>query len=197
MKNPCDTKSRLSTVFSVAQRVELSLNMLDRVVTASKSSIANDTVIVGSDSVKFWSNEHDVDWTGASNNDLNEDLHLAMCQSAQDEFVPIYIPGDVPFAKSSDINEVIKSSNDGSGVVLVPSGQDGGTNCFLNPFPLFFKPLLGINSFERHIQFVENQNVPFSVKRCSSLLLDLDTESDLSRCDSIEPGFRDRLGKPV
>ena len=143
MKNPCETKSRLSTVFSVAQRVELSLNMLDRVVTASKSSIANDTVIVGSDSLKFWSNEHDVDWIGASNNDLNEDLYLAMCQSAQDEFVPIYIPGDVPFAKSSDINEVIKSSNDGSGDVLVPSGQDGGTNSYLNPFPLFFKPLHG------------------------------------------------------
>ena len=70
MKNPCDTKSRLSTVFSAAQRVELSLNMLDRVVTASKSSIANNTVIVGSDSLKFWSNEHDVDWIGASNNDL-------------------------------------------------------------------------------------------------------------------------------
>ena len=197
MKNPYDSKSRLSAVFSKDQRAELSFNMLARVIAASKLSIAHETIIVGGKSIQPWASKHNVDWINASTNDLNEDLYAAMCHSVEDDLVPIYIPGDVPFIKPYDLNEVIISSKDGSGVVLVPSEQDGGTNCFLNPFFPRFKPLLGINSFQKHIEFAETRNVPFFVRRLSGLSLDLDTEEDLQRCDSIESGFVERLGRPI
>lgn len=197
MKNPYDSKSRLAKVFSRNQRAELSLNMLARVVTASKLSLADNIAVVGGEFIASCANEHEVDWIHVSSNDLNEDLYAAMCLSVEDDFVPIYLPGDVPFLTPDDINEVIKASHGGSEVVLVPSGHDGGTNCFLNPFFLCFKPLLGIDSFRRHIEFAEMRNVPFSVRRLSGLLLDLDTEDDLRRCNAFESGFIKRLGKPM
>ena len=195
MKNPYEAKSRLSSVFSRDQRAELALNVMRRVIVALQASLVSKIAVVGGGPLtESYAKEGGVGWMDASGNDLNEDLHGAMCLSAKNDFVPIYFPGDLPFLNYQDINEVIGASNCGSNAVLVPSGSDGGTNCFLNPFFSCFKPLLGRDSFRKHIEFAESQNVPFVVRRVSGLLLDLDTEDDLHRCDTIESGFIKRLG---
>jgi len=199
VKEPHRSKTRLSALLSCSQRSELTANMLIRVIQAAGRSTVDDIVVAGSqfNSLKQLIEGQEfgpVRWVDVLGQDLNNDVEMASTSIKNSGRAYIYIPGDVPFITSNDIEDVIKSSEDGEIFVLVPSESDGGTNAMLIPPASNFIPLLGVDSFRRHCEYAERNTLDYTIIRPFGFTLDLDTEEDLARCEEIEPGFTDRLG---
>ena len=199
VKEPHHSKTRLSGLLSCSQRSELTVNMLIRVIQAAVCAAVDDIVVAGSqfNSLKQLIEGREfgpVRWVDVSGQDLNDDVEMASDIIKNSGRAYIYIPGDVPFITSNDIEDVIESSEDGEILVLVPSESDGGTNAMLIPPSSDFIPLLGVDSFRRHCEYAEGNTLDYKIVRPFGFTLDLDTEKDLVRCEEIEPGFTDRLG---
>ena len=199
VKEPHHSKTRLSGLLSCSQRSELTANMLIRVIQAAVRSTVDDIVVAGSqfNSLKQLIEGREfgpVRWVDVLGQDLNNDVETASTIIKNSGRAYIYIPGDVPFITSNDIEDVVRTSVDGENLVLVPSESDGGTNSMLIPPSSDFIPLLGIDSFRRHCEYAERNTLDYRIIRPVGLGLDLDTEKDLVRCEEIEPGFTDRLG---
>ena len=199
VKEPHHSKTRLSGLLSCSQRSELTANMLIRVIQAAVRSTVDDIVVAGSqfNSLKQLIEGREfgpVRWVDVLGQDLNNDVETASTIIKNSGRAYIYIPGDVPFITSNDIEDVVRTSVDGENLVLVPSESDGGTNSMLIPPSSDFIPLLGIDSFRRHCEYAERNTLDYRIIRSVGLGLDLDTEKDLVRCEEIEPGFTDRLG---
>ena len=199
VKEPHHSKTRLSGLLSCSQRSELTANMLIRVIQAAVRSTVDDIVVAGSqfNSLKQLIEGREfgpVRWVDVLGQDLNNDVETASTIIKNSGRAYIYIPGDVPFITSNDIEDVVRTSVDGENLVLVPSESDGGTNSMLIPPSSDFIPLLGIDSFRRHCEYAERNTLDYRIIRPVGLGLDLDTEKDLGRCEEIEPGFTDRLG---
>jgi len=199
VKEPHHSKTRLSGLLSCSQRSELTANMLIRVIQAAVRSTVDDIVVAGSqfNSLKQLIEGREfgpVRWVDVLGQDLNNDVETASTIIKNSGRAYIYIPGDVPFITSNDIEDVVRTSVDGENLVFVPSESDGGTNSMLIPPSSDFIPLLGIDSFRRHCEYAERNTLDYRIIRPVGLGLDLDTEKDLVRCEEIEPGFTDRLG---
>ncbi|PKB60149.1 MAG: 2-phospho-L-lactate guanylyltransferase [SAR202 cluster bacterium Ae2-Chloro-G1] len=198
VKDPCQSKTRLSGLLSSSERSTLAANMLMRVIQAAVRSEVDDIVVAGSqlNSLKQLIEVQEfgsVRWVDVLGQDLNVDVEIASAGIKNSGRAYIYIPSDVPFVTSNDIEDVIRSSEDGGIFVFVPSESDGGTNAMLIPQSSTFSPLLGVDSFRRHCEYAECNGLDYRIVRPSGLTLDLDTEKDLAHCEEIEPGFTDRL----
>ena len=126
--------------------------MLIRVIQAAVRSTVDDIVVAGSqfNSLKQLIEGREfgpVRWVDVLGQDLNNDVETASTIIKNSGRAYIYIPGDVPFITSNDIEDVVRTSVDGENLVLVPSESDGGTNSMLIPPSSDFIPLLGIDSF--------------------------------------------------
>ena len=199
VKEPHHSKTRLSGLLNSSQRSKLTLNMLLRVIKASVSSSVVDIVVAGGtfNPLKQLIKERafpSVRWVDVLGRDLNNDVELASAVIRNSGRAYIYIPGDVPFISRDDIEEIIKSSEDGKTIVFVASESDGGTNAMFVPPEITFKPHLGVDSLKKHCEYAERNTWAYRIIRPSGLALDLDTERDLEHCEEIESGFLDRLG---
>jgi 2-phospho-L-lactate guanylyltransferase len=198
MKGSDKVKSRLSGTLSRCQRITLANNLLNRVVSAAKGSQVSSITVVGGGSLsREIARKFSVDWVETQGIDLNLELMNSVEVKKSQGFASIYLPGDLPFVKSSDVNKVIAGSNSGSQMVFVPSSSDGGTNCMLIPSYFDFPTLLGEDSLSKHCQAARVKDLGFIVLESTGMSIDLDTEVDLERCEVLEPGFRARLGEPL
>ena len=122
MKGSDKVKSRLSDTLSKCQRITLATNLLMRVVLAAKCSrVSSITVVGGGDLSKEVARKFSVDWVETPGTDLNAELMNSIEGKKSQGFASIYLPGDLPFMKSSDVNTVITESKSGTQMVFVPS----------------------------------------------------------------------------
>jgi len=108
-------------------------------------------------------------------------------------YASLYLPADLPFMRSSDIAAILSASEGGSKLTFAPAQQDGGTNAMLVPARSGFRPLLGNDSFRRHVASARAIGLPYATCDSPGFALDLDTPSDLMRCEELEPGFLERM----
>lgn len=88
------------------------------------------------------------------------------------------VPCDVPLAYKGDLVDLLDTGAT-SDVVLVPSGDDGGTNAlFLSP-PDLIEPAFGPGSLQRHIALAEKERYRCSILSLPRLALDVDTPADV------------------
>ncbi|HEX2058564.1 MAG TPA: 2-phospho-L-lactate guanylyltransferase [Actinomycetota bacterium] len=88
------------------------------------------------------------------------------------------IPCDVPLAYRGDLVDLLDTGAT-SEIVLVPSGDDGGTNAlFLSP-PDLIEPSFGTGSLQRHIALAERHRYRCSILSLPRLALDVDTPADV------------------
>ena len=89
------------------------------------------------------------------------------------------IPCDVPLAYRGDLVDLLDTGAT-SDVVLVPSGDDGGTNgLFLAP-PDLIRPAFGPGSLRNHIALAERHGYRCSILALPRLALDIDTVADVN-----------------
>ena len=187
-------KTRLADELDSSQRGALAMGMFAKVVTAALESELVEVWVIGGD---FPASERsrypDVRWLDDPGMGLNEALSEAMKLADAAGYACLYLPADLPFLRSSDIAAMLSASDGGSKLTLVAAHHDGGTNAMLVPAQSGFRPLLGNHSFRRHVASALARGMPYAKCVSPGFALDLDTPSDLVRCEGLEPGFLERM----
>ena len=189
MKPLSQSKTRLAGVLSQQERADLSLAMFRKVIAAARHALGSVWVVGGDEAVRLAAESLDAIWLEDPGSDLNDSLAFALDRACKAEVSAIYLPADLPFVTSADIDKVVRASGVGKTLTLSPAQQDGGTNAMLIPRCVPFPPRLGNDSFRRHKRQASALGIPYTVCLTEGLGLDLDTPDDMAQCDSLRPGF--------
>ena len=194
MKPLAEGKTRLGRQFSQSQRADLAAGMLQRVISAIKgASIELFWVIGGDERVTHLVRNQDGIWLPEMGRNLNDTVGKAFAKASQDGYSVLYLPGDLPFIKPSDVINLIRSSERRNNITLAPARRDGGTNGILVPQGVFFTPELGQRSFAKHLAQAAKLEVSVAICYSPGLGFDLDTVDDLEAYELMEPGLLGRL----
>ena len=194
MKPLSDSKTRLSDRLTPEERANLTIGMLRAVLEAIKGASVDPVWVVGGDQrVRKEAEQGGAHWMEELGNDLNDTLSRAFDLAFGLHRGALYIPGDLPFLKSGDVQSVLDASRRQSNITLVPARRDGGTNAILVPNNVPFRPALGPQSFTRHLAKAAELEISVAICHSPGLGLDLDVPDDLDTSSRIDPGFLERL----
>ena len=194
MKPLSDSKTRLSDRLTPEERANLTIGMLGAVLEAIKGAFVDPVWVVGGDQrVREEAEQGGAHWMEELGNDLNDTLSRAFDLAFGLHRGALYIPGDLPFLKSGDVQSVLDASRRQSNITLVPARRDGGTNAILVPNNVPFRPALGPQSFTRHLAKAAELEISVAICHSPGLGLDLDVPDDLDTSSRIAPGFLERL----
>ncbi len=97
------------------------------------------------------------------------------------------LPCDVPLTTGSDLRDLLDTGAT-SDVVVVPSGQDGGTNGLYMAPPDLFRPQFGPASLQAHLMLARRRGHRCSILPLPRLALDIDTPADVRALLERPPG---------
>ncbi|MCW4022414.1 MAG: 2-phospho-L-lactate guanylyltransferase [Candidatus Bathyarchaeota archaeon] len=180
VKKLTNTKMRLSGVLTPKQRQKLTLAMLKDVITATKSSMINHIVVVGSDpTIEDLTKDFDVTYLQEKSPNLNSSLKQATQWSIKNHAKTVLIlPADIPLITANDINQILKLGADSPSLVIV-SSHNNGTNALLQNPPNIISPRFGPNSFQKHQTEATEKGVSPIIYESDSVALDIDSTEDL------------------
>ena len=194
MKPLAEGKSRLSRSLTPEERANISVGMLRRVLGALRGASIEFVWVVGGDErVKNIARNQGGMWFEEMGRNLNDTLDKAIEQVFRRGKSALYIAGDLPFVKPSDIHSFIQASRGEGNVILAPARRDGGTNAMLIPHGVRFKPELGRRSFSKHLSQAAKLKTSVAIAYSPGLGLDLDVDDDLESYRHMEPGLMERL----
>jgi 2-phospho-L-lactate guanylyltransferase len=194
MKPLSEGKTRLARQLTTDQRADLIAGMLRRVIAAIKgASIELFWVIGGDERVMQLTRNNDGLWFEELGRNLNDTVTRGFERAHQDGNPALYLPGDLPFIKPSDVTNLLRSSERGNNITLAPARRDGGTNGIVVPHGLPFVPELGERSFAKHLAQAAAKEISVSIYYSQGLGFDLDTIDDLESYEHMEPGLLQRL----
>lgn len=194
MKPLAEGKSRLGRQFNQAQRADLAAGMLRRVLSAIRgASIGLFWVVGGDDRVRHLVRDLDGLWIEEIGRNLNDTVSQAFERAFREGNSALYLPGDLPFLKPSDVINLMRSSEGRDNITLAPARRDGGTNGILVPRGVPFRPELGQRSFAKHLAQAAAMEISVAICYSPGLGFDLDTIDDLETYEHMEPGLLQRL----
>lgn len=195
MKPLANSKNHLAKRLSSDQRADLVIAMLRRVVVAIRgTSIPMLWVVGGDQRVRNIARNFDGLWLEELGRNLNDTLGKAFERAFERGSSALYVAGDLPFLKPSDLHSLLSSSRRRQNISLAPARRDGGTNAVLVPQGIPFKPRLGPHSFTMHLAQAAMLDVSVAICYSPGLGFDLDITEDLETYEQMEPGFLERLG---
>lgn len=175
-----NTKNRLSSLLNPDERRQLTLNMLEDVLTAISGSRLDKKVIVvtsnrevlGAAKLFRCNTLRDV------GNGLNSTVLETIRRLRKDSDRLLIIPADLPLLSGDDLDVLIGDPLN-SDIILSPS-RDGGTNALSIPATLKnLRPQYGTGSFHKHFEsMVEKGEEPIAYWSFK-MSLDIDTATDL------------------
>lgn len=175
-----DSKTRLSSLMSEEERVNLTLTMLIDVLKAIRASAVDEVVVVSSSpEVGEVAKTYHAKFLKESSSGLRNAVMQASswCISHGIEST-LFIPADVPLITRKDVNAIIDLCRHERQVVISPS-KSGGTNALLrrptDVIPTFF----GVGSFRKHLECIVERRVSYEVYISPRIILDIDLPEDL------------------
>ena len=194
MKPLSEGKTRLARHLTEDQRAELAAGMLRRVIAAIKgAAIQFFWVVGGDDRVCRMTRNLDGIWFEELGRNLNDTVTKGFEKAYREGYSALYLPGDLPFIKPSDVISLLRSSERGTNITLAPARRDGGTNGIVVPHGIPFRPELGHRSFAKHLSQAASKEISVSISYSQGLAFDLDTIDDLESYEHMEPGLLKRL----
>lgn len=182
LRSPHHAKKRLAGRFSEIERRALAEAMCD---DALRLALATDRlrwwVVSDSEDLRARARALGLDSVADEGTDLNAALAAAIAEvsSAGAEGVVI-VPGDLPLVTSEDLSDLLDTAAT-SDVVVVPSGEDGGTNGLALTPPDLMPPHFGPASLQAHVADAEDRGLRCTVLALDRMALDLDTPEDAER----------------
>lgn len=198
MKPLSQGKSRLAQTLSADQRADLALGMLRRVVLAIKAASVDTVWVVGGDArVRELTRNLGVECLEELGSDLNDTLKKAFELAFKEGKSAMYVAGDLPFLKPSDIHSMLQASRSHGNVTLAPARRDGGTNSILVPAGVPMQPELGQGSFMKHLTQAARLEASVAINSSQGLGFDLDVVDDLEAFQHMEQGLLERLSEEL
>jgi 2-phospho-L-lactate guanylyltransferase len=176
------TKRRLSRVLTPQQRQQLTLAMLQDVLTAINCSKVDTSVVVGEDdAVGEMAKKFGSSYLSANGADLNGAIENAQDWCLQNGASAVLVlPADLPLLEVEDINRILELGAGDSAVVLSPS-RDWGTNALYQTPPKQIPACFGPQSFMRHIKEAYQRGISVRLHFSHSLAADVDCARDLKK----------------
>lgn len=184
-KSLAQSKSRLATALTPAQRLELSRQLLIHTFTVLGQVRQIDAILVVSrdPQVRELALEHEVTVLVEESDGLNLALtqatHWVVTQGAGAVLV---VPADLPLIIPSTLESMVQLAEPGPAVVVAPDRHGRGTNLLLVRPPGLIEYAFGPDSLHFHRQQAIARSVPIHVLRSAGTELDLDTPDDLDLC---------------
>ncbi|MCH7606440.1 MAG: 2-phospho-L-lactate guanylyltransferase [Chloroflexi bacterium] len=199
MKPLGESKTRLAPHLTPEQRASLVVGMLCRVLGALRGASVDTFWVVGGDwRVRSVARNFGAVWIEELGRNLNDTLGKAFDRISERQQSALYLAGDLPFLKPSDLHSLLRASQRHDNIALAPARRDGGTNAILVPYGLPFRPELGSRSFSRHLSQAAKMEISVAICYSPGLGFDLDITDDLETFEHMEPGLLNRLlGKPT
>lgn len=182
MKNPAESKQRLSPALNDRQRSELAVSMLINTLAFFRREFPALTVLVVTPSAHIAAltrgHGHQVLLESRSRG-LNKAIEHATCWSLQHGFRrQLVIPADIAELSRQEIRCVLDSLPHTNGVTLVPS-KDGGTNALLSSPPDAIAFRFGHNSARAHELQAQKNGLLCQQLALEKLSNDIDQPQDL------------------
>ena len=173
------SKTRLSSVLTLEERVELTIAMLEDVVESAVHAEGVERVYVINNDVELSRNmkAYGVKMLRDPGKGLNNALKVWLKKFERESKSTLILPADIPLIKSEDLEQVIRLGAHHD-MVISPS-RNMGTNALLLKPPTLLKPLFGSNSFQRHLKSALEMNVKLKVFENERIGFDVDNPSDL------------------
>ncbi|HZU14619.1 MAG TPA: 2-phospho-L-lactate guanylyltransferase [Chloroflexota bacterium] len=177
LKRLSEAKSRLAPSLDRAERAELAMTMVRRVVGAVRESgVVGRLALVTPE-------PHIARGLGAETlpdaGDLNASLQTAVGWAAGSAGLLI-LPADLPLISPADVRALIAAPG-----IVVAETQDGGTGALLLRPPDAFPPHFGPDSFVIHRRLAFERGLDVSQVRLTGVSFDLDTVDDLGRLQTL------------
>jgi len=184
-------KSRLASVLSKEDRLELSQRMLTHTleVLGEIPSIER-TLVVSRDSraLALARKLGARTVTERGSPQLNRALVRATLVARRYNVSAVLVlPADLPLLTREDIESLIARGSDPPVVVIAPDRRRSGTNALLSSPPGLIEYAFGPQSFPHHLEHARAAGVRLEVCELPSLALDVDMPEDLLRLESERP----------
>ncbi len=177
------SKKRLSLVLSPQERSQLTLAMLEDVLSALKTSAVDNIVVVSNDLTV-----HDVvgkfgamylaQKTSGLNSAIEEATEWCVQEGAEAVLV---LPADIPMLSSADVDRIVELGNCEEQTVVLSPSYNGGTNAlFQSPLNLIHA-CFGPRSFAKHIKEAQSKGACVRLYYSTSVAADIDSAKDLSK----------------
>lgn len=185
------SKRRLSGVLNSQERRLLTLAMLEDVLSALKSSVVQNVVVVSNDplvcqvAVKFGVSYSSVAGVGL-NADVGEATEWCVQRGAGSVLL---LPADIPLLSFKDVNSIVALGIEASSVVLSPS-LNGGTNALFQNPPNLIRACFGPKSFVKHVREARHKGLRVRFYCSVGVVVDVDSAEDLKRLLDIQNSTR-------
>ena len=184
-KDPHGAKSRLSARLSPDQREALALALFRQTLSFFQTFPAAHHVLVVTDSERMQAIALEFGATVLLEQEATGEtdaVNKATAWSVEHGFgAQLVVPADMAAWSEKDMLQLVGSPYTEPCLVLCPATDDDGTNAILSMPPDVVPFRFGDKSFPDYRQRAVERNVPCTVLRLPSLVLDLDTPEDLDR----------------
>jgi 2-phospho-L-lactate guanylyltransferase len=176
-------KSRLSSVLGAEERLELSREMLNRVLEAlARVPEIERTLLVSRDSEAMALARHHGARTLSERPpiDLNQALQQATRAAVgSGASAVLVVPADLPLVTADDLRQLVTLAESPPVVVIAPDRRQAGTNALLSSPAGLIEYAFGPSSFDRHRALALAAGARVLVCDRPGLALDLDLPEDL------------------
>ena len=185
VKDLGSAKSRLSPALDPVERVDLTLHMLDHVLTTLRKACVENVCVVSPDNaVLDTARERGASPLSQESRGLNPALEEARIWAIrQGASTLLVLPADLPLLTVPDILALLEEGKPGVGIS--PDKARTGTNALLLQPPGVLPFAFGPGSFEAHLRLARERGLDVSVHDLPNLAFDLDTAEDLERVESL------------
>lgn len=173
-------KARLAPEFGEVERREIADALLDDALALCLSAdFLEWWVVTDDDEVAGRAGQAGLRVAREAGTGLNDAIATgARAAAAEGAESVTVVPCDVPLAYRGDLVDLLDTGAT-SDVVLVPSGDDGGTNALYLTPPDLLEPAFGPGSLQRHLALAERNAYRCSILALPRLALDIDTPADV------------------
>tara|TARA_B100001750_G_scaffold46743_1_gene34989 strand:- start:964 stop:1641 length:678 start_codon:yes stop_codon:yes gene_type:complete len=176
------SKQRLSSVFTLEQRIELTKNMLfDICDVLIESSYFDEIVIVSSeDEIAKYEKYNNIthlndDRISGVNNAVEIGNKYFIKKGFESTLV---IPGDIPLINDKVLKKFVECIKDNQ-VIITPSKSKNGTNLLFRSPPDIIGTSYDENSYFNHLDMIKNKKLRCMKYLEDSISLDLDEPKDI------------------
>jgi 2-phospho-L-lactate/phosphoenolpyruvate guanylyltransferase len=176
-------KSRLASVLSTAERVELAEKLLRHTITTVQQVQEITGVLVISRDNKALAVAREAGAHTVQESGMPE-LNHALMRATQVIIAwrggaVLILPADLPLVAPEDLRDVVRKGADEHSVVIAPDRARDGTNALLVRPAGLIPYAYGPGSFQRHVNLAHEAGARLLIHESPRLMLDIDVPADL------------------
>src|SRR5437588_1076672 len=183
VKDPQDSKTRLSSLLSLEERRRLSWTMFQDVSRAVCESQRADRIVVVTSFAPAIERARAFDWEVLiEQSQVSESASVDWASHILAErgfHAVLRLPADLPLVRAEDIDALLSIDLKSPNALLVPSREGTGTNAIIRTPPNLFQSRFGPNSFALHKAEATRVGVECVIVNNTRIALDVDEPEDV------------------